>query len=116
LVETAVVFIEPLEDPIGPETLSFDVVEYITRQLFNQRRKMLSNAVRKILPSEFQVPIEELLALLEAANINPNDRAQQLSVEKICRFSFLFQMKYGDSRNLNYFLQRKNPQNENEED
>jgi 16S rRNA (adenine1518-N6/adenine1519-N6)-dimethyltransferase len=44
-VTASVVYVEPLQTPAAPVP-NVQVLEYICRQVFNQRRKILANSVK----------------------------------------------------------------------
>lgn len=73
-VESAVVHLEALPEPrfpANPETL-----QKLTATAFNQRRKMLRASLRGI--------ADDIGAILEAANIDPTARAEELDIEQFC--------------------------------
>jgi 16S rRNA (adenine1518-N6/adenine1519-N6)-dimethyltransferase len=61
------------------ENVSWDALEKVTKAAFSQRRKML----RSSLKSFFDTP----QVLLEKANINPERRAENLSIQEFCRLA-----------------------------
>ncbi|MGI0523670.1 16S rRNA (adenine(1518)-N(6)/adenine(1519)-N(6))-dimethyltransferase RsmA [Rhizobium giardinii] len=73
-VTSSVVHLEPLENPIP---CSADALEKVTMAAFGQRRKMLRQSVKSIGGE----------ALLAKAGIDPQRRAETLSVEEFCRIA-----------------------------
>lgn len=73
-VTSSVVHLEPLESPIP---CSADNLEKVTMAAFGQRRKMLRQSVKSIGGE----------ALLTRAEIDPQRRAETLSVEEFCRLA-----------------------------
>lgn len=67
------------------ESVSWDVLESITKAAFSQRRKML----RSSLKSFYDTP----QILLKQANINPERRAESLSIEEFCRLAAEWEKK-----------------------
>jgi len=76
-VVSAVVKLTPRLQPLSPA--SFEMIEKITAAAFGQRRKMLRSALKTLHP----YPSE----LLKQANINPEARAETLTVQKFCKIS-----------------------------
>jgi 16S rRNA (adenine1518-N6/adenine1519-N6)-dimethyltransferase len=73
-VTSSVVHLEPLENPIP---CSAAALEKVTMAAFGQRRKMLRQSVKSIGGE----------ALLAKAEIDPQRRAETLSVEEFCRLA-----------------------------
>lgn len=73
-VTSSVVHLEPLENPIP---CSVAALEKVTMAAFGQRRKMLRQSVKSIGGE----------ALLAKAGIDPQRRAETLSVEEFCRIA-----------------------------
>jgi 16S rRNA (adenine1518-N6/adenine1519-N6)-dimethyltransferase len=73
-VVSAVVNFTPRLQPLAPA--SFKILEKVTAAAFGQRRKMLRSALKTLHP----YPID----LLKRANINPEARAETLTVEQFC--------------------------------
>ena len=73
-VTSSVVHLTPSENPIP---CSVDKLEKVTKAAFGQRRKMLRQSL-KSLGGE---------ALLQKADIDPQRRAETLSVEEFCRLA-----------------------------
>jgi 16S rRNA (adenine1518-N6/adenine1519-N6)-dimethyltransferase len=73
-VASTVIQLTPRPDPLAPAV--FTDLEAITAAAFGQRRKMLRSALKSL--------DVNALALLEAANIRPDLRAETLSVEEFC--------------------------------
>ncbi len=73
-VTSTVVHLEPIEDPIP---CPFSALEKVTQAAFGQRRKMLRQSL-KPLGGE---------ALLAKAGIDPQRRAETLTVEEFCRLA-----------------------------
>ena len=73
-VTSSVVHLEPLENPIP---CSAAALEKVTMAAFGQRRKMLRQSVKSIGGE----------ALLAKAGIDPQRRAETLSVEEFCRIA-----------------------------
>jgi 16S rRNA (adenine1518-N6/adenine1519-N6)-dimethyltransferase len=67
-VASAVVRIEPLSEPVAPARLG--ALEAVTAAAFGQRRKMLRQSLKLLLPE----------ALIRAAGVDPAARPEQLSV------------------------------------
>ena len=76
-VVSAVVKLTPRLQPLSPA--SFEVLEKVTAAAFGQRRKMLRSALKTLLPH----PID----LLKHANIDPEARAETLTVQEFCKIS-----------------------------
>ena len=73
-VESAVVHLTALPAPRFPANAR--VLEEITRAAFNQRRKMLRAALRGLHP--------QVESLLEASDILPTARAEEIDLERYC--------------------------------
>jgi 16S rRNA (adenine1518-N6/adenine1519-N6)-dimethyltransferase len=73
-VTSSVVHLEPIENPIP---CSAESLEKVTMAAFGQRRKMLRQSVKSIGGE----------ALLAKADIDPQRRAETLSVEEFCRLA-----------------------------
>ncbi|WP_438749264.1 16S rRNA (adenine(1518)-N(6)/adenine(1519)-N(6))-dimethyltransferase RsmA [Pararhizobium sp. O133] len=73
-VTSSVVHLEPIENPIP---CSAENLEKVTMAAFGQRRKMLRQSVKSIGGE----------ALLAKADIDPQRRAETLSVEEFCRLA-----------------------------
>lgn len=69
-VTSAIVRIEPLAEPVSPARLAD--LEAVTAAAFGQRRKMLRQSLKKLTPGTE--------TLLQAAGIDPQSRAERLSV------------------------------------
>jgi 16S rRNA (adenine1518-N6/adenine1519-N6)-dimethyltransferase len=69
-VTSAVVRIEPLDDPVSPAELGD--LERVTAAAFGNRRKMLRQSLKTLVP--------DAEALVRAAALDPTARAEQLSV------------------------------------
>ena len=76
-VVSAVVNFTPRVQPLSPA--SFEILEKVTAAAFGQRRKMLRSALKTLYP----YPID----LLKRANVNPEARAEALTVEEFCKIS-----------------------------
>ena len=76
-VVSAVVNFTPRLQPLAPA--SFKIMETVTAAAFGQRRKMLRSALKTLHP----YPID----LLKRANINPEARAETLTVEEFCKIA-----------------------------
>jgi len=76
-VASTVVRIIPYQQPLFPA--SRPLLERITAAAFGQRRKMLRSSLRSL--------NVDSLALLSAANIDPTERAEQLSIQDFCRLA-----------------------------
>lgn len=88
-VDSAVIHIEILEKPkviVVDEKLFFRIV----KTAFGQRRKMLSNALKPL-----SKDIKEILIL---SGINPNRRAETLSIEEFARLSDLLKLMWDSSK------------------
>ncbi len=79
-ITSAVVRIKPRKKP------AFEAdrknLENLTRHLFNQRRKTISNCLKKSNASK-----EEIGRILQECGIKENARAEEVSIEKICLLS-----------------------------
>ena len=73
-VVSSVVRLEPRAAPLAPAEA--DALDRVTRAAFGQRRKMLRRALRGLTPDP--------LALLQEAGIDPEARAETLSVADFC--------------------------------
>jgi 16S rRNA (adenine1518-N6/adenine1519-N6)-dimethyltransferase len=71
-IKSAVVRIEPLLEPVAPAVLSD--LEAVTAAAFGQRRKMLRQSLKQLVP--------DAEALLGMAAIDPQERPERLSVEQ----------------------------------
>jgi 16S rRNA (adenine1518-N6/adenine1519-N6)-dimethyltransferase len=69
-VVSSVVRIEPLQEPVAPAQLPD--LEKVTAAAFGQRRKMLRQSLKSLVP--------ESEALLKAAGVDPQARAEELSI------------------------------------
>jgi 16S rRNA (adenine1518-N6/adenine1519-N6)-dimethyltransferase len=69
-ITSAVVRIEPLEEPVSPAELGD--LERVTAAAFGNRRKMLRQSLKTLVP--------DAEALVRAAGLDPTARAEQLSV------------------------------------
>lgn len=76
-VASTVVRITPYQQPLFPA--SRPLLERITAAAFGQRRKMLRSSLRSL--------NVDSLALLSTANIDPTERAEQLSIQDFCRLA-----------------------------
>ncbi len=76
-VVSAVVNFTPRVQPLSPA--SFKILERVTAAAFGQRRKMLRSALKTLYP----YPID----LLKRANVNPEARAEALTIEEFCKIS-----------------------------
>lgn len=61
------------------EDVSWDALEKVTKAAFSQRRKMLRSSLKTLVASP--------LVLLEEANINPERRAESLTIQEFCRLT-----------------------------
>lgn len=66
--------------------ISWDALEQVTKAAFSQRRKMLRSSLRSLTP----VPQE----LLEKAHIQPERRAESLTIEEFCTLASLWESAY----------------------
>jgi 16S rRNA (adenine1518-N6/adenine1519-N6)-dimethyltransferase len=73
-VSSTVVSLVPRAEPLAPAEPG--ALEAVTRAAFGQRRKMLRRALRTLTPDP--------AALLGAAGISPDVRAETLSIEEFC--------------------------------
>ncbi|MBX9620826.1 MAG: 16S rRNA (adenine(1518)-N(6)/adenine(1519)-N(6))-dimethyltransferase RsmA [Alphaproteobacteria bacterium] len=64
------------------EDISWELLEKVVKAAFSQRRKMLRSSLKGL--------TEDPLILLEQANINPESRAETLSVQDFCRLATLY--------------------------
>jgi len=81
-VNAKVVLLEPLEQPLGCK-VSINALEFVCRQLFGFKRKMISNAIRGLGP--------DAAHLIEQCSLNPNKRPQELTIEEWCRLAAAFE-------------------------
>lgn len=65
------------------EDVSWEALEKVTKAAFSQRRKMLRSSLKKFVCSPH--------VLLEKANINPERRAESLSVKEFCTLAALWE-------------------------
>lgn len=65
------------------EDVSWESLENVTRAAFSQRRKMLRSSLKGFVPS----PLE----LLEKADINPELRAENLTVQEFCKLTKIYE-------------------------
>jgi 16S rRNA (adenine1518-N6/adenine1519-N6)-dimethyltransferase len=82
-VNSATIFLEPLEKPLCAEESFFAFV----RAAFSQKRKTLANSLSAVYPKE------KIIDTLKSLHLNENSRAEELSTEvyfsifeKICSF------------------------------
>ncbi len=71
-IKSAIVRVEPLAAPVASAHLSD--LEAVTAAAFGQRRKMLRQSLRQLVP--------DAEALLQTAGIDPQERAERLSIEQ----------------------------------
>ncbi|MBA3813227.1 MAG: 16S rRNA (adenine(1518)-N(6)/adenine(1519)-N(6))-dimethyltransferase RsmA [Alphaproteobacteria bacterium] len=72
------------------EGVSWEALEKVTKAAFSQRRKMLRSSLKNF----FEAP----QVLLEKANINPERRAENLSIQEFCRLTAEWEkMQSGDN-------------------
>ncbi len=76
-VVSSVVRLTPRSRPLSPAT--FEDLEKVTAAAFGQRRKMLRSALKSLVP--------EPLPLLAASDINPEARAETLTVTQFCQIA-----------------------------
>jgi len=69
-VTSSILRLEPLAEPLAPARLSD--LEAVTAAAFGQRRKMLRQSLKSLAP--------DAEALIRAANLDPTERAERLSV------------------------------------
>eukprot|EP01132_Coremiostelium_polycephalum_P002113 gene2113-2602_t len=81
-VDASVVCIEPRITPLGEELKSPEYFEFITREIFTNKRKTLNNAVKKLGPEE------HIHLLLDG--IDPNTRPDSLKVEEYVKIANRF--------------------------
>jgi 16S rRNA (adenine1518-N6/adenine1519-N6)-dimethyltransferase len=84
-VTSTVVHIVPRPTPIGPENLSWNAMESVTRAAFGQRRKMLRASLKTLTPSPE--------SLLEIAGIEGTRRAETLNIEEFCQLAKAWENK-----------------------
>jgi len=65
------------------ENVSWEALEKITKAAFSQRRKMLRSSLKMLVPDP--------LPLLEKANISPQRRAENLTVQEFCNLAALWE-------------------------
>ena len=65
------------------EDVPWDALEKVVKAAFSQRRKMLRSSLKELIPSP--------LTLLEDAHINPERRAEDLSVQEFCTLAALWE-------------------------
>ena len=85
-VDSAVVHFTPIE-PVG-EPCRLEDLEKITAAAFGQRRKMLRSSLKQI--------SKQPLELLSKADIKPQKRAEELSIEEFTRLANVFADSVGD--------------------
>lgn len=68
------------------EDVSWEILEKVVKAAFSQRRKMLRSSLKSL--------TEAPLILLEHANINPEDRAETLSVQDFCRLATAYKSTF----------------------
>lgn len=88
-IVSAVVKFTPRRQPLSPA--SFEILEKVTAAAFGQRRKMLRSALKTLHPH----PIN----LLKTANVNPEARAETLTVEEFCKISECYRKLIKDRKN-----------------
>ncbi|OJW47946.1 MAG: hypothetical protein BGO67_08735 [Alphaproteobacteria bacterium 41-28] len=71
------------------EDVSWDALEAVTRAAFGQRRKMLRASLKGLIPSP--------QSFLEEADINPEQRAEDLTVEEFCSLASLWKKTQGQN-------------------
>jgi 16S rRNA (adenine1518-N6/adenine1519-N6)-dimethyltransferase len=71
-IKSAIVRIEPLAAPVAPANLSD--LEAVTAAAFGQRRKMLRQSLKQLVP--------DTAALLRTAGTDPEERPERLSIEQ----------------------------------
>lgn len=64
---------------LNREALSWEALEKVTKAAFSQKRKMLRSSLKSFLGAP--------LLLLEKADINPERRAESLSIQEFCRLA-----------------------------
>jgi 16S rRNA (adenine1518-N6/adenine1519-N6)-dimethyltransferase len=62
------------------EKVDLKKLQKVVAFAFNQRRKMIKSALKNVF-------FENTIAILESCNINPQDRAEQLSIEDFCNLA-----------------------------
>jgi 16S rRNA (adenine1518-N6/adenine1519-N6)-dimethyltransferase len=65
------------------EDISWEILEKVVKAAFSQRRKMLRSSLKGL--------TENPLILLEQAEINPESRAETLSVQDFCRLATTYE-------------------------
>jgi 16S rRNA (adenine1518-N6/adenine1519-N6)-dimethyltransferase len=71
-IKSAIVRVEPLAVPVAPANLSD--LETVTAAAFGQRRKMLRQSLKQLVP--------DAESLIRAAGIDPQERPEHLSIEQ----------------------------------
>ncbi|MES1179986.1 MAG: rRNA adenine dimethyltransferase family protein, partial [Hyphomicrobium sp.] len=79
-ITSSIVRIEPLEKPVAAARLAD--LEKVTAAAFGQRRKMLRSSLKQL------TPFPELL--LKRAGLEPERRAEELSVEDFARLALIW--------------------------
>ncbi len=69
------------------EEISWTSLENVTRAAFSQRRKMLRSSLKEL--------VSQPMDLLEKAEINPELRAENLSVQEFCRLAHIYENETG---------------------
>ena len=82
-VHSAVVQIERLAEPRFPADAK--VLEKVVAKAFNQRRKMLRAALKGLVPDTEEA--------LNKAGIPPTERAEQVSIEAVCKLAQAVQLQ-----------------------
>jgi len=77
-ITASLVEVQPSVKPIA--TVNILSLEYVLREVFGQRRKMVSNSIKKLGP-------ELGKRILQETNLNPSLRPQQLSIAEWCQIA-----------------------------
>mmetsp|Transcript_8593 Transcript_8593/g.35816 ORF Transcript_8593/g.35816 Transcript_8593/m.35816 type:complete len:361 (+) Transcript_8593:45-1127(+) len=96
-VNATVLRIVPRRQPLSPEPITFHELEYLTRELFSQRRKVVSNVLASFVPAGGS---NAALELLKKAKIDGRKRPEHLGVEEFCSLTRHFMDAFRDKVSL----------------
>ncbi len=88
-VTSTVIQLSPRKDMLTDS--EWHSLEDITRAAFSQRRKMLKSSLKGLLGDDTET-------ILRHVKINPQARAEELSVEEFCNLATFFRDKFMDSK------------------
>ena len=84
-VRSTVVYLTPR---LPREEISWDALENMTKAAFSQRRKMLRSSLKSI--------SDDPLSLLERTGINPEQRAENLTVQDFCSLARMWEPRLAE--------------------